>query len=326
MRDDDLTNRGVIINRPAGPSVRGGRTLIVTGLYRSGTSLVAAILRHPGIFMGRQINDAVIEDEEVGAALHSGDDGALRRLIDERNASHGTWGFKIPQVHTDLRPEQLALFDNAHLIVTFRDIAAIAVRNSLSEYRDAMTALRDAVGQLAGLVAYLDSVSAPSLLLSYEKALIFPGDFVDALLLFSGLPSDAAVRGRLVGLVEPNRKAYFSRARRIYRGRIDGFAHGCVLGWCQRIGSNDPVRLELFIDDRLVRSFLADVLLKNLLDAEVGAGAHGFVVDLTGLQARPDAIIRVGIAGRVIELENSGQRLECYQMMMANDGGLNRPA
>jgi len=203
MRDDDLTNRGVIINRPAGPSVRGVRTLIVTGLYRSGTSLVAAILHHAGIFMGRQINDAVFEDEEIGAALRSGDDGALRRLIDERNATHGTWGFKIPQVHTDLSPKQLALFDHAHLIVTFR-----AVRNSLSEYKKAMTALRDAVGQLAGLVAYLDSVSAPSLLLSYEKALIFPEDFVDALLLFSGLPSDAALRARLVGIVEPNRKAY----------------------------------------------------------------------------------------------------------------------
>jgi|HubBroStandDraft_4_1064222.scaffolds.fasta_scaffold218052_1 hypothetical protein len=317
MRDDDLTNRGVIINRPAGPSLRRGRTFIVTGLYRSGTSLVAAILRHAGIFMGRQINDAVFEDEEIGAALRSGNDDALRRLIDERNASHGTWGFKMPQVHTDLRPEQLALFDNAHLIVTFRDIAAIAVRNSLSEYKEAMTALRDAVGQLAGLVAYLDSVSAPSLLLSYEKALVFPEDFVDALLLFSGLPSDAALRARLVGLVEPNRKAYVSRARRIYRGRIDGFAHGCVLGWCQRIGSNDPVRLELFVDDQLVRSFLADVPLQNLLDAQIGAGAHGFVVALTDLQVRPDAIIRVGVAERVVELENSGQRLECYQMTPA---------
>jgi hypothetical protein len=317
MRDDDLTNRGVIINRPAGPSLRRGRTFIVTGLYRSGTSLVAAILRHAGIFMGRQINDAVFEDEEIGAALRSGNDDALRRLIDERNASHGTWGFKMPQVHTDLRPEQLALFDNAHLIVTFRDIAAIAVRNSLSEYKEAMTALRDAVGQLAGLVAYLDSVSAPSLLLSYEKALVFPEDFVDALLLFSGLPSDAALRARLVGLVEPNRKAYVSRARRIYRGRIDGFAHGCVLGWCQRIGSNDPVRLELFVDDQLVRSFLADVPLQNLLDAQIGAGAHGFVVALTDLQVRPDGIIRVGVAGRVVELENSGQRLECYQMTPA---------
>jgi hypothetical protein len=317
MGDGDLINRGVIINRPTGPSVHGGRTLIVTGLYRSGTSLVASILRDAGIFMGRQINDAVFEDEEMGVTLRSGDAGALRRLIDERNATHGTWGFKLPELHTHLRPDQLALFDNAHLIVTFRDIAAIAVRNSLSEYQDAMTALRDAGSQQAALSTFIGSASAPGLLLSYEKALIFPEDFVDALLRFCGLPSDAALRARLISRVEPNRKDYLSRARRIYRGRIDGVAHGCVFGWCQRIGSNDPVRLELFIDDQRITAFLADVFLQNLLDAQVGAGAHGFVVALTGLQARPDAILRVRVAGRVIELENSGQRLERYQMTLA---------
>jgi hypothetical protein len=63
MRDDDLINRGVIINPLAGRSQRSGRTFIVTGLHRSGTSLVASILQHAGIFMGRQINDAVFEDE-----------------------------------------------------------------------------------------------------------------------------------------------------------------------------------------------------------------------------------------------------------------------
>ena len=317
MRDDDLINRGVIINPLAGRSQRSGRTFIVTGLHRSGTSLVASILQHAGIFMGRQINDAVFEDEEMGATVKSGDDGALRRLIDERNANHGTWGFKLPEIYAHLRPEQLSLFDNAHLIVTFRDIAAIAVRNSLSEYKPAMTALRDAVSQSDALVTYIGSVSARSLLLSYEKALIFPPDFVDTLLSFCGLASDAALRARLIGLVAPNRTDYLSRARRIYRGRIDGVAHGCVFGWCQPIGSNDPVRLDLFIDDRQVMSFLADVVLQNLLDAKVGTGAHGFVAALTGLQPRPDAIIHVRVAGRMFELDNSGQRLDRYQIIPA---------
>jgi len=317
LGDDDLINKGVIINRPVRPPTRGGRTFIVTGLHRSGTSLVASVLHHAGIFMGRQINDTVFEDEEMGATLLSGDAGALRWLIDERNARHGTWGFKLPEVYTHLRVEQLALFDNAHLIVPFRDIASIAVRNALSEYNEAMTALRDAVGQLAALVAYIDRAGGPSLLLSYEKALIFPADFVETLLSFCGLPSDAALRARLVGLVEPNRKDYVGAVRRIYRGRIDGVGHGCVFGWCQRIGSSDPVRLDLLIDDRLVTSFLADVFLKNLLDAQVGAGAHGFVAALTDFQVKPDAIIRVRVAGRLIELDNSGQRLDCYQIAPA---------
>jgi hypothetical protein len=50
----------------SGAAARGRRTFIATGLYRSGTSLVASILQQAGIFMGRQINDAVFEDERDG--------------------------------------------------------------------------------------------------------------------------------------------------------------------------------------------------------------------------------------------------------------------
>lgn len=312
--DDDLINKGVIINRRIGSSVTGRRTFIVSGLHRSGTSLVASVLQHTGIFMGQQINDAVFEDEEILAILREGDTGRLQRLIRDRNANYGTWGFKAPLAYTHLQPEQLALFDNAHLIVTFRDVASIAVRNSLSEYSDAMVALREAVRQLDALVTFIGKANASSLLLSYEKALLFPGDFVDTLMQFAGLPNNPVLRARLASLVEPNRREYLTHARRIYQGRIDGVVGGNLLGWCQLLGSNEPVRLDLFIGDRLARSFLADVFRQDLLDARIGEGAHGFGVELAGLGARPNAIIRVRVAGRPIELDNSGQRLARYRI------------
>lgn len=314
MKDDDLVNRGVIINRSSVPHASGGRTFIVTGLHRSGTSLVAAVLQQAGIFMGDKINDFVFEDEDMLAALQADQAGSLARLIAERNANYGTWGFKAPLIYTSLRPEQLALFNNAHLIVPFRDIASIAVRNSLSEYKQAMTALRDAVSQLDAMVAFLGSISAPSLLFSYEKALIFPGDFIETLTQFCGLPGNAALRARLTGLVEPNRKDYLTRARRIYHGKLERVADGRIFGWCQLLGSTDPVRLEMFIDDQLVASFLADVFRQDLQDARIGNGAHGFVVELGALRPKAHATIRVRIAGRPIELENSGQRFASYRV------------
>jgi hypothetical protein len=315
--DDDLINKGVIINRRIGSPVTGGRTFIVTGLHRSGTSLVASVLRHAGIFMGQQINDAVFEDEEMLAILREGDTGRLQRLIRGRNTNYGTWGFKAPLAYTHLQPEQLALFDNAHLIVMFRDIASIAVRNSLSEYREPMAALREAVTQLDALVTFIGTASASSLLLSYEKALLFPGDFVDTLMQFAGLPSNPVLRTRLAGLVEPNRREYITHARRIYQGRVDGVVGGHLLGWCQLLGSNEPVQLEVFIGDRLAKSFLAEVFRQDLLDARIGNGAHGFVVELASLRAKPNAIIRVRVAGRPIELDNSGQRLARYRITPA---------
>jgi hypothetical protein len=333
MSDDDLINTGIIFNCPDRPSMSGGRTFIVTGLYRSGTSLVASILHQAGIFMGQQINDVVFEDEEMLALLRAGDADRLKRLIEERNANYGTWGFKIPLVYTLLRPEQLVLFDNAHLIVPFRDIASIVVRNSLSDYKvaatglrepagqldyqEAMTALREAVSQLDAMLRFVDRVNGPSLLLSYEKAVTFAADFVGALMRFCGLPTNKALHARLVGLVEPNRKDYLARARRVYRGRIDGITGERVFGWCQQIGSADPVRLEIFFDDQLITSFLADVFRQDLLAAEIGSGAHGFVVELGSHWPKRQAIIHVRVAGRPIELDNSGHHLAHYRFKPA---------
>lgn len=313
MSDDDFVNKGIIINRPAAPVASGARTFIVTGLHRSGTSLVASILQHAGIFMGRQISDAVFEDQEMLAVLRSGDLGALRHLIADRNANYGTWGFKVPVAHTHLRPEHLALFANAHLIVPFRDIASISVRKSISEYKDTMGALREAVGQLDAMVTFLDSANVPSLLLSYEKAVLFREDFVDALMRFCGLPDNAALRARLIGRIEPNRRHYIDHARQMFRGLVEGVVGDCLVGWCQLIGDPDPVMLEVHVDGRVVTSMPADLFRQDLADAGIGEGRHGFCVDLRPFMPWPDAVIGINIAGRPIEVENSGRRLAQYR-------------
>lgn len=317
MRNDDLVNKGVIVRRPPGPATLGARTFIVTGLHRSGTSLVAAILQQAGIFMGRQISDAVFEDEEMQATLRAGDLGALRRLIADRNANYGTWGFKLPMIYTALRPQNLALFDNPHLIVPFRDIASISVRKSLSEFKDTMQVLREVADQLTAMVTFLDDAGAASLLVSYEKVLIFPEDFVDALMRFCGLPDNAALRARLVGLIEPNRRHYIARTTQEFRGFVDGLVDGCICGWCHLAGDPDPVMLDVEVGGRVVAQVPADLFRQNLMDAGIGEGRHGFRVDLRPFSPLPDAIIRITVAGWPIELDNSGRRLAQYRTLTA---------
>jgi hypothetical protein len=177
---DDLLNKGCIVNFASTHSRGEGRTFIVTGLQRSGTSLVASILQQAGLFIGTEINDIVYEDEEIARILASRDTAALKRVIGERDANYRTWGFKLPMLCRDLDPAQLALFHDPHMIVTFRDIVSMSVRTSLSDYQDAMSALRGAMHDLDELVAFIDRIRCPSLLVSYEKALMLPGDFVDA--------------------------------------------------------------------------------------------------------------------------------------------------
>jgi hypothetical protein len=315
-RADELVNKGFIVNHPkASAPGRGGRTFIVTGLHRSGTSLVASVLRQVGIFMGTDINDIVHEDEAIAKILIAHDIGALTQLIHERDATYGTWGFKFPMLSQPLVPEDLARFSDPHVIVTFRDPVSVAVRTSISEFREPMRALRAAVGDQAELVAFVDRLQCPTLLLSYEKSLVFPGDFIDAIVDFCGLPRSDALRERLIHLIEPNRQTYIAQARRRYEGVIDGTANGSLYGWCRLTGVADPVTLELLIDDQPVRTFPADLFRQDLLNAGFGTGHHGFSVELAKL--RPDAVIRIKVAGQGTELDNSGRRLDEYAGKLA---------
>lgn len=309
---DDLLNKGFIVN-PGRPQTGGnGRTIIVTGLLRSGTSLIASILLQCGLFIGQEINDIVYEDEEIARALTTEDNAALKRIIAERNANYRSWAFKLPMLFRYLRPAQLALFTDPHLIVTFRDPVSISVRMSVSEYQEPMPALRNATAELNSLMAFVDGVQCPSLLLSYEKALTFPHDFIDAIMQFCDIPPNAALRERLIGVIEPNRPKYIAGARRRYDGQIEGVLDGRLYGWCRLTHSTDPVELEVMVDDQRALNVVADVFRSDLRDAGIGEGNHGFFIALDALGAGPDSLIRIKTATHGVELANSGRRLREY--------------
>jgi len=312
---DGMVNKGFIVTRPRVGDAGGGRTFIVTGQQRSGTSLVASVLRQVGIFMGAEINDHVHEDEALAKILLAGDRNRLRRIIRDRDANFGTWGFKFPMLCDVLAPADLGLFTNPHIIVAVRDPVSVAVRRSLSEYHQPMAALRDAAKALAAMVEFVDRLDCPVLLLSYEKSLVFPADFIDAILRFGELPQVEGLRERLIGLIEPNRQDYIDVVRRQYSGIVEGITDGFLHGWSRLTASADPVALELLADDRPVLAFQAELFRQDLFDAGYGAGRHGFRVDLGALHLRPEAVIRIRVAAQGIELENSGRRLAAYRVL-----------
>lgn len=310
---DALVNKGFIMNRPAVAGTdRGGRTFIVTGLHRSGTSLVASVLRQVGIFMGADLNDNVHEDEALAKILIARDREGLKRTIKERDANYGTWGFKFPMLSDVLSHQDITLFTNPHIIVPFRDPVSVAVRRTLSDYHDPMPALRSTFDEIAAMVAFVDQLDCPTLLLSYEKALVFPVDFVAAMMRFCDLPQSDALRERLIGLIEPNRKAYIDGVRRNFGGTIEGVANGSLQGWSHLTGSAEPVALDLLVDDQPVLAFHADQFRQDLLEAGFGIGHHGFALDLRKLAVRPESVIRIRVATHGIELGNSGRRLHEY--------------
>jgi hypothetical protein len=304
-----LLNNGVIVVRPPNTAPR---TLIVTGTHRSGTSLVAAMLQRAGIFMGSEINDIVYEDEELDRILRSGDPATLQQFIASRNTAHRVWGFKLPMLCRDLPYERLGWFTNPHLIVTFRDLVAMAVRASVSEFQDPAASLRRAAADQGAMLTFVDTSGCPALLLSYEKALMMPEQMIDAVMRFCGIPLDASICADLVSIVEPGRERYVAGARRRFEGTVERIQGDVLCGWCWLTQSNDPVTLEIFADDRFVARVIADVLRGDLLAAGIGEGRHGFAIPLQSIAGSRDAVIRVRVAGHDVDVPNSGKRLCDY--------------
>jgi hypothetical protein len=302
---ESLLNTGVIVAGSPAPRARkdtARRTFVVTGIARSGTSLVAAWLREAGMFIGEFLHDVVNEDAQILELLRNRDTELLQALIRARNAAHAQWGFKIPNLHAYLTVAELSLFRNPHLIVIYRDPVAVAVRNALSEYYDALESMVKTANAMYALSQFAQRADCPVLLLSYEKALSMPDTVVDQLL-------DDAARSRLLSHVQPNRAEYLVTATANFEGKIDGVVRGQLHGWCRRSGRLEPVRLEVYADDRHIETLVANIYRDDLMAAGMGNGCHAFVVDLARHGAGPDAVIRVRISDRLLELENSGLKV-----------------
>lgn len=309
-------NTGVISSREGVGRRKGDekRTIIVTGVARSGTSLVASVLKAAGLFMGEFVYDVVNEDAQMLELLRSRDIGLLRTLIQQRNAKHTSWGFKIPNLHTFLHHDELSLFRNPQMIVIYRDPVAVAVRNALSEHFSELDGLIAATSAMQATARFAAQAQCPLLLLSYEKALTFPSLFIDNVLKFCGMTLDAAGRKELLCQIQPNNPDYLAVATRHFLGRVDGFLDGQLYGWCYQDGKLEPVRLDLYADDRLIETFDADKYRGDLAAGGIGNGCHGFFVNLKRHKLPGKTIIRVMVNGRVLELENGGQRLDRFDV------------
>ncbi|MCQ8278267.1 sulfotransferase [Acetobacteraceae bacterium KSS8] len=309
----DLLNKGVLrLHEGDGTPDAGAdrpRTVIISGVARSGTSMVARVLHASGLYLGDNLDDVVFEDSAFALMLESGtyQPKALSDLLLVRNARHSVWGFKRPHLHQH-GPEMIRQFRNPHLVLTVRDPAAIAERNSLSERFEVATALSDAASDLQALVSYAVAAECPVLLVSYEKAISLPEMFVRQLFAFCGLPlpSSKKALAALVKLVEPNRPAYVQAAKREFEGYVDRIDGTILSGWARQKHLPHPVPVTVLRDGVAVAEAMADHLRTDLLASAIGDGRHGFEIDLSGMGFKPSSRVAVRIGGRNFSLVNSG--------------------
>jgi hypothetical protein len=316
--DGDEFDPGTILNQGViarSASQRGRRrntrekTLLITGLARSGTSMLAALVQDAGVWLGDHVYEPINEDAEITQMLRARDLTRLDALIKRQNARTPLWGFKMPDLHQFLQHDELRHFRNPHLMVIFRDPVSVAVRNVLSEQADGTEAIVETTAAMHSLAQFVRASRLPFLLLSYEKALLFPQVFIASVLTFCGIGLDEEKRASLRRHVQPNRAQYVLTSKRAFEGHLEGVHGGRLYGWARHIGNLGPVLLDLLIDDKLAATFQSGEFRNDLLAAGVGNGNHAFFLDLGDYDVSDRSMIRVRINRRTFELENSGRSL-----------------
>lgn len=310
----DVVNQGLIVlNDHRDASIhddRGDSTIIVTGVARGGTSMVAQSLKHLGLFMGDKFDPRVVEDTEIIETLQSRDMDQIDRIIADRNQRFEKWGFKVPNLYNFILPQDEMRFRNRRHVVVFRDTIAIARRNEISMRDDAAMAFREAGENVMRLTSYVCGLVGPALLCSYEKAVQNPEEYLERLIVFCGLTPSAEHRAAALAALSPDKMSYIFAAQSIYWGMIDGVNGNILRGWCSYQGSSVPLNIEIYSNGKMLGLFKSNDYREDLLVANVHDGRNAFNIDLSVFNLSPGSVISVHPAGEALSLPNSGLTIE----------------
>lgn len=170
------------LNEGRGPTGTGVMTVPIVGIPRGGTTLVAAVVDALGIFLGpiEELTEYHFEDQ----TMHSPDLKTQYECVRKRNAQYRTWGWKDPTGIASVQNIVFAL-RNPHVIVVFRDTLAtlqgemrfdkayeVDPPRTFEQLIDYALRWRDANLQ------FILRTQFPTLLVSYERALVNPQLFL----------------------------------------------------------------------------------------------------------------------------------------------------
>ncbi len=178
--------------------------------------MVAGALHHLGVSMGDDLTKTY-EDRRLSGAVERGDIEAVESIISQRSSEHAVWGWKRPSSFQHLDSLEGA-FENPHYVVVFRDLLAIANRRSLSMgFDDIPQSMLRSLGAYRTIIEHLRESKHPALLLSYEKCLRYPENFVHHLAEFVGINAEERLQ-EVLDFIDPEPAEYLHRSSRMGRG------------------------------------------------------------------------------------------------------------
>jgi len=296
---DTLINKGVTaIGAQAAPDA----PVVVVGTARGGTSMVAGALAHLGVFMGDAAVAPVYEDTHLSAAFESADDQAVEAILQKYAGTGRHVGWKRPSSIDQLERVD-RLFGKPRYVFVFKDVFAIANRNSISMRSETLSGMARALEQYQRVVEFLRKAQPSALLVSYDKAMAYKQEFIQSLIDFCGIEASAAQRQAALDFIDPEPAAYLDASRITKaQGRLDMARDNVVAGWARYLHQTKPATVDIYVNDTLVGSMHAREQRRDLIE-RLGV-ACGFTFTLSSALSAGD-IVRVRVRDEVRDLANS---------------------
>jgi len=181
----------------------GRGTVLVLGTPRGGTSVVAGICHLLGVPMGADIDSSNVEDRTFQRVLASPQVVRDSTVYFAEAAKRAPLvGVKNPTI-IDHLAKFYAVIPDPILVVVSRDVYATAQREE-SNGSDFMQGLRAAVRRKYAILDFVAAVSAPLVVVSYERLITQPEAAIETLSRFILGAVDADLVGRAAALVRPH--------------------------------------------------------------------------------------------------------------------------
>jgi hypothetical protein len=190
-----------ILNPPA--TTPAQRTVVILGQFRGGTSMVAAVVRRLGVFMGHRFDP---RNNHEDLDFQHASTVRVRHLVRFRNEEQDVWGWKYPGTLLTVE-EWYRELRNPRFIVVFRDpLAAAQTELRVGEFADPVATLKlkhEHAGRLLQFVERAAAEGLPMLLVSHERALAAREELVDSIASFLDVAADAHLKRAALEQIDP---------------------------------------------------------------------------------------------------------------------------
>lgn len=173
-------------------------TVPIVGIPKGGTTMVAAVVHALGVYLGPmdELKEYNFEDQ----TMHQPHLERVYPEIKVRDSMYSMWGWKDPVGISSVRQVMFAL-RNPRLIMVFRDMLASiqgTMRFDEAHNIDPRRGFKELAEQTlswwGGNFDYILKSSVPTLLVSYERAMSMPEQFVEEVISFLGVAPSSQQR------------------------------------------------------------------------------------------------------------------------------------